>query len=214
MPYSINRCAEHLVWVVLEGHLALNHAERYFSEMWDLLDTTTAPTDLLVDGRQIVGAAPGARRRTEQIAHHPNLGHLAFVVSEFHMLLFAPLVKLVSGVGLFGDEHEALSYLRAARGLPPVVDLALPNLPPQPHHGEPADRRAESHHEPFAHAAPHPHAQPEHAQRAVGARRTSTRPLPPLPASRLKQTPITMRTPPRYGEGQRAGAGDGDRDGE
>jgi hypothetical protein len=192
MPYSITRYAEHLIWVVMDGHLALHHAERYFNEMWDLLDTSSSPTDLLVDGRRIAGAAPGARRRTEQIAHHPNLGHLAFVVSELHMLLFAPFVKLVSGVGLFGDEHEALVFLRSARGLPPVADLALPDLAPPP---------AELGHEPQTHAQHEPRGRPH-----------ATRPLPPMPASRLKQTPLYQQRqgshlPP---DARRAGAGDGE----
>lgn len=187
MPYSINRHAEHLLWVVIDGHLALHHAEGYFNEMWDLLDTSPAPTDLLVDGRRIAGAAPGARRRTEQIAHHPNLGHLAFVVGEFHLLLFAPLVRLASGVGLFGDEHEALAYLRAARGLPAVGDL--PGLAPmtapeaEERHATPPERRG---------------------------RPSSTRPLPPPPASRLKQTPIMAPRPAPAADSGRAGAGDGE----
>lgn len=186
MPYSITRHAEHLVWVVMEGHLTLHHAERYFSEMWELLDSCAEPTDMLVDGRRIAGAAHGARRRTEQIAHHPRLGHLAFVVGEFHLLVFAPFVKLVSGIGLFGSEDEALGYLRAARGLPPMADLALPNLPPPP-----ADARSDAH--------------PPRAQHAVGARQPTSRPLPPPPASRLKQTPIDAGPPRRD-----SGAGDGE----
>ncbi|HMQ34103.1 MAG TPA: hypothetical protein PKD53_25445 [Chloroflexaceae bacterium] len=181
MPYSITRHGEHLLWVVMDGHLALHQAEGYFSEMWALLDEHPAPMDLLVDGRRIAGAAPGARRRTEQIAHHPRLGHLAFVVSEFHVLLFAPLVKLVSGVGLFGDEREALAYLGAARGTPGMANLALPNLPPPPGATN-------------AHTSRH----------ARGTRPAATRPLPPLPASRLKQTPIYPAG------GGRAGAGDGE----
>ena len=131
MPYSITRYAEDLVWVEMDGQLAVHHAECYFVEMWALLDATTHPLALLVDGRRIVGAAPGARRRTEQIAHHPNLGQLAFVVSEHHLLLFAPLVKLVSGVGLFGDTQEALAYLHATRGRP-LPDHLLQALPPPP----------------------------------------------------------------------------------
>lgn len=184
MAYSIARHSEQLVWVVMDGHLTLKQAEGYFGELWALLDSCALPTDLLVDGRRIAGAAPGARRRTEQIAHHPHLGHLAFVVGELHMLLFAPFVKLVSGIGLFGDEAEALAYLRAARGLPPA-DLNLPNLPPAPAaHGE----------------------LPRH-QRALGSRLPATRPLPPPPASRLKQTPIG---PSRHEHGRDAGAGDGE----
>jgi hypothetical protein len=160
MPYSITRYAEDLVWVEMDGQLAVHHAECYFVEMWALLDANTRPLDLLVDGRRIVGAAPGARRRTEQIAHHPNLGQLAFVVSEHHLLLFAPLVKLVSGVGLFGDTHEALSYLHATRGRP-LPDHLLRDLPPPPPHGD----------------------------RELVVRNT-VRPLPLPPASRQKQTPL------------------------
>jgi hypothetical protein len=195
MPYSITRHAEHLVWVVMDGHLALHHAESYFCEMWQLLDGCSAPMDLLVDGRRIAGAAQGARKRTEQIAHHPNLGHLAFVVGEFHMLLFAPFVKLVSGIGLFGDEGEALAYLRSARGLPPVVGLDLPGLPP----AVSAEPQSAEHHPQVA-----------RGQRSLGARQPASRPLPPMPTSRLKQTPLYQRGPaPRGGE-QRAGAGDGE----
>jgi hypothetical protein len=132
MPYRITRHPEQLLWVVVDGHLSLSHAEGYLRELWELLDSSADPHDLLVDGRLIAGAAPGARRRTEQIVHHPNLGHLAFVVGDLHLLLLAPLVKLVSGVGLFGDEHAALAYLRASRGLPSVGNLGLPNMPPPP----------------------------------------------------------------------------------
>lgn len=194
MPYSITRSAEHLVWVVIEGHLTLDHAESYFGEMWELLDTSAAPTDLLVDGRRIAGAAQGARRRTEQIAHHPNLGHLAFVVGELHLLLFAPLVKLVSGIGLFGDEREAMDYLRAARGLPALADLGLPNLPPPPatcpeaHGAQPAP-------------APHP-------RRATHGRPALTRALPLPPTSRLKGTPLYAREPLHSSQPRRAGDGE------
>lgn len=164
MPYRITRHADDLLWVVMEGHLSLDHADAYFHELWGTLDGCPNPTDLLVDGRRIGGASPSARRRTEQIAHHPHLGHLAFVVSEGHMLIFAPFVKLVSGIGLFGSEHEALDYLRVARGLPPVADLALPTLPPSPLATEPA-----------------PAAAPAEAQ-AVG---DPGRPLPPPPTPRV-----------------------------
>lgn len=189
MPYSITRHAEDLVWVEMDGHLALQQAECYFLEMWSLLDMSTQPLDLLVDGRRIAGAAPGARRRTEQVAHHPNMGHLAFVVNEHHLLLFAPLVKLVSGVGLFGDEHEALGYLCAARGRP-TPQMALPDLPPHPdldvlplEHYQPLPEMSRM----LAGAA---HA-PSHRQHTLGATRSIlVRPLPPLPASRQKQTPL------------------------
>ncbi|GAB4438988.1 MAG: hypothetical protein OHK0015_33300 [Chloroflexi bacterium OHK40] len=132
MPYQIARHSDDLLWVVMEGQLALEHAERYFCELWELLDGCPSPTDLLVDGRSLVSASPAARRRTEQVAHHPHLGHLAFVVSEHHLLLFAPFVKLVSGIGLFGNEHDALAYLRTARSLPTIRDAGLPTLPPPP----------------------------------------------------------------------------------
>jgi hypothetical protein len=138
MPYMIQRHAHNLLWVTMHGHLVIDQAEAYFREMWQLLDGCPRPTDLLVDGRRISGAGGGARQRTEQIAHHPHLGHIAFVVSEQHMLIFAPLVKLVSGIGLFGDEHAALDYLRAARGLPPVIDLQLPVPRPDPAQHPPA----------------------------------------------------------------------------
>ncbi len=142
MPYRITRHNEDLFWVVVEGHLALDQANSYFNELWTLFDTCTQPTDLLVDGRRISGASPAARRRMEQVAHHPRLGHLAFVVSEHHLLIFAPLVKLVSGIGLFGNEVEALDYLRSSRGLPPVIDLAMPGLPPLSEEAQPSEHRA------------------------------------------------------------------------
>jgi hypothetical protein len=208
MPYRITRSAESLVWVVMEGHLTLPQAEGYFAEMWDLLDGCPAPTDLLVDGRRIAGAAHGARRRTEQIAHHPHLGHLAFVVGELHLLLFAPLVKLVSGVGLFGDEREALGFLRESRGLPLTLSLELPAAPGA------APSEAPQHHTlaqaleytPAELLGGHQHPA-EHAHRAHPA---PTRPLPPRPTSRLKGTPLYMRERPAPAEGRRAGAGDGE----
>lgn len=203
MPYTISSHPDHLLWVVMEGHLALPHAECYFHEMWGLLDELGGPTDLLVDGRRIAGAALGARRRTEEIAHHPNLGHLAFVVSEHHLLIFAPLVKLVSGVGMFGNESEAVGYLRAARGLPSFVEHAFsehvfsehvfseptfpdPPAPPVVALPPPAVARTPlpTTPDPLRVALPELPPLVQH-QRAVGARH-----LPPLPASRLKQTPL------------------------
>jgi hypothetical protein len=130
MPYTINRYTHDLLWVVMHGHLSREHAEAYFHDMWRLLDESPCSTDLLVDGRRIAEASHGARQRTEQIAHHPHLGHIAFVVSGHHLLLFAPFVKLVSGIGLFGEETEALDYLRVSRGQ--SGKIALPNLPPRP----------------------------------------------------------------------------------
>jgi hypothetical protein len=217
MPYSITRHAEDLIWVEMDGHLALPQAECYFVEMWSILDESAHPLDLLVDGRRIAGAAPGARRRTEQIVHHPNMGHLAFVVGEYHLLIFAPLVKLVSGIGLFGNEHEAINYLYASRGRPLPEDI-LPNLPPHPdadlHHHDLHHHdlhHHDLHHPPFP---PQPsvsqmvasaeHA-PKHRQRALGATRVMVRPMPPLPASRQKQTPLF----PSF-DGQSAGDGTGD----
>lgn len=161
MPYRITRHSEDLFWVVFEGHLALDQANTYFNELWMLFDSCTQPTDLLVDGRRISGASPAARRRMEQVAHHPRLGHLAFVVSEHHLLIFAPLVKLVSGIGLFGNEIEALDYLRSARGLPPAINPAMPGLPPRPDGVQPVEHHAEtppngaSHQRPPAYTLPH-----------------------------------------------------------
>jgi hypothetical protein len=114
----------------MHGHLSRDHAEAYFHDMWRLLDESPRSTDLLVDGRRMGTASHGARQRTEQIAHHPHLGQIAFVVSEHHLLLFAPFVKLVSGVGLFGGEDEALAYLQVTRGH--AGKIALPNPPPNP----------------------------------------------------------------------------------
>lgn len=198
MPYRITRHADDLVWVVMEGHLSLDHAEAYFHELWGLLDICPRPTDLLFDGRFVGGASPKVRRRTDQIVHHPHLGHLAFVVGEAHLLLFAPLVKLVSGIGMFGSEHEALNYLRTARGLPLVADLELPVEPPAPaapradaatgHHAEatPAPRRP---------AAPPPRALPPPPMSRVPARfhQAAPRPITPPPPP----PPVHHPEPPR-----------------
>ncbi len=130
MPYTINRYTHDLLWVVMHGNLSRDHADAYFHDMWRLLDESPRSTDLLVDGRRMAAASHGARQRTEQIAHHPHLGHIAFVVSGHHMLLFAPFVKLVSGIGLFGEETEALDYLRVSRGQ--AGKITLPSPPPRP----------------------------------------------------------------------------------
>lgn len=111
MPYRIRRRAHDLIWVVMEEHVHLAEAERYYHEMWRLLDQCPKPTDLLVDGRRISGADRGARQRTEAIVHHKHLGRIAFIVSEHHLLIFAPLVRFVSGIGLFATEQEALRFL-------------------------------------------------------------------------------------------------------
>jgi hypothetical protein len=132
MPYQINRHAHNLLLVTMQGHMAMEHAESYFQDLWRTLDGCPRPTDLLVDGRHMQSAGNGARQRTEQIVHHPHLGHIAFVVGAHHLLVFAPLMKLVSGIGLFGDEHEALAYLSSARGTPTIASGGLPVMPPRP----------------------------------------------------------------------------------
>jgi hypothetical protein len=173
MPYQIIRHSDELIWVTFEGHVALDHAESYFHEMWQALDSCSKRTDVLVDGRWIGGGHQNARKRAEQIIHHPNLAHLAFVVAEQHLLLFAPLVKLVSGVGLFGNEHEAIDFLRASRGLPPLHAMNLPVSPLQ---------------------------QPDAAERELGRSRTAA-PRSKPGAARPKHTPAkpqtTVPTPPK-----------------
>lgn len=132
MPYRITRHTEDLLWVVFEGHLTMDQANAYFKELWALFDACTQSADLLVDGRKISGGSPAVRQRMEQVVHHPRLRHLAFVVSEQHLLFFAPLVKMVSGIGLFGNETDALNYLRSVKAQPPVRGLMMPSLPPLP----------------------------------------------------------------------------------
>lgn len=133
MPYEIIRRSSDLVWVKMHGRLTVAHAEHYFCEMWQMLDSCPQRTDLLVDGRHMEDAPYAARQRTEQVAHHPHLGHVAFVVSQHHVLLFAPLMRLVSGIGLFGNEPEALEFLCKECQKPAVGDLGLPNMPSRPH---------------------------------------------------------------------------------
>lgn len=209
MSYRITRSAERLVWVVMDGHLTFAQAEGYFTEMWHLLDSCPAPTDVLLDGRRIVGGDHSARRRTEQIAHHPHLGRLAFIVGELHLLLFAPLVRLVSGVGLFGNEREALAYLAQERGLPLNLHLELPPLEEAGHIAPPQQHTVAEliHYSSAELFGGHQH--PAEAARHNG-RPTPTRPLPPRPTSRTKGTPIYLREGLPGAEGQRAGAGDGD----
>jgi hypothetical protein len=118
MPYQISRPAEAMLRVHMDGHIDMRQANAYFEEIWATLNGCPRPTDLLVDGRQMQSANHQARQRTEQVAHHPHLGHIAFVVSAQHLLMFAPFVWLVSGIGLFGDEEAALAYLQKERGRP------------------------------------------------------------------------------------------------
>jgi hypothetical protein len=129
MPYEIIRHSSQLVWVRMRGRLTLEHAERYFRDMWRTLDDCPRSTDLLVDGRHIEGAAFGARQRTEQVVHHPHLGQIAFVVSQHHLLMFAPLMRLVSGISLCATEQEALAYLQKAHGGVSFADRHLGNVP-------------------------------------------------------------------------------------
>ncbi|WP_129629725.1 STAS/SEC14 domain-containing protein [Candidatus Oscillochloris fontis] len=129
MLYKIDRHAHDLVWVTMQGHLAMEHAERYIQEIWRTLNECPRPTDLLVDGRMMQSAHTAARQRTEQVVHHPHLGHIAFVVSSQHLLLFAPLMQMLSGIGMFGDEHTAIDFLHRTRGAPSVPSMGLPTMP-------------------------------------------------------------------------------------
>ncbi len=132
MLYQIVRHESDLLWVVMRGHMEMHHADAFFQDIWGRLDDSPHPTDLLVDGREMHSANYAARRRSEQVAHHPHLGHIAFVVEQKHMLVFAPMVRLFSGIGLFGNEHDALKFLLSSRGLPSLHESKLPNLPGRP----------------------------------------------------------------------------------
>ncbi|MCU0490377.1 MAG: hypothetical protein MUD01_02120 [Chloroflexaceae bacterium] len=120
MSYSITRHADDLLWVEVHGHMDTGQAEAYYGEVWQTLDGCPRPTHMLLDGRGLHSASHSARRRTEEVAHHPHLGHVAFVIREQHLMIFGPFMRLVSGISLFGSEAEALDYLQAARGLPPI----------------------------------------------------------------------------------------------
>jgi hypothetical protein len=178
MPYQIIRHSDELIWVTFEGQVALEHAESYFHEMWQALDSCSKRTDVLVDGRFIGGGHQNAHKRAEQIIHHPNLAHIAFVVGEQHLLLFAPLVKLVSGIGLFGNTHEAIDFLRTSRGKPPLSEM---NLPVSPLNGKSkADRKAE-----------------KPAAREVGrSKPVSSRPAPNTPKPDRNRAKPASNTPP------------------
>lgn len=115
MSYTLTMHKPDLMWVVMQGHLDIQTANAYFDEVWQRLDACPNPTDMLVDGRQMKNAKFEARRRTEQVIHHPNLGNMAFIVSQTHLLWLAPLARLVNGIGLFGNEQEALAFLHTAR---------------------------------------------------------------------------------------------------
>lgn len=132
MSYTIALHEADLLWVTLQGQMDQHEAECYLNEIWKILSRCPCPTCLLVDGRQIGNVSRSAQRRTDQVARHPHIGHIAFVVRQQHLLLFAPLVKLVSGIGMFGNENSALDYLREVRGLPPVLDFNLTVDVPRP----------------------------------------------------------------------------------
>ncbi|MCG8352505.1 MAG: STAS/SEC14 domain-containing protein [Chloroflexales bacterium] len=129
MPYQFSLHMSNLLWVELYGQMELDHAESYFHDIWRALDECRNPTNMLVDGRRLHSASHAARRRTEQVAHHPHLGHIAFVVSQHHLLLFAPLVRFVSGVSIFGNEQEALTFLSNLSALPAARELPVPRPP-------------------------------------------------------------------------------------
>lgn len=128
MPYHFHRHQDDLLLVTIHGYLEVEHAEAYIRDLWLVLDGCPPQTDILVDGRCIEGGPSRARQRVEQIVHHPNLGHVAFVIGSNHLLIFAPLVRFVSGIGLFGDEQEAFNYLLAARGQPRVNAAQMPSI--------------------------------------------------------------------------------------
>jgi hypothetical protein len=129
MPYQFSFHTSDLLWVEVYGHMELEHAEAYFHDIWRALDECRNPTNMLLDGRGLHSASHAARRRTEQVAHHPHLGHVAFVVSQHHFLLFAPLVRFVSGISIFGNEQEALTFLAHSSALPMARELPVSRPP-------------------------------------------------------------------------------------
>ncbi|NJP05988.1 MAG: hypothetical protein HC837_10370 [Chloroflexaceae bacterium] len=132
MPYELKMHSTDLLWIVVSDPMNTTMAESYFNDVWQTLDTCPCMTDLLVDARGAREVNGSVRQRTEQVIHHAHLGHIAFVVGQAHLLWLAPLVRLVSGVGLFGNEHEAVAFLHKSRSLPPLHELKLPNLPEHP----------------------------------------------------------------------------------
>lgn len=133
MPYQLTMRAPDLLWVVIHGRFERTTAEKYYHDAWGMLNDCPRPTDLLLDGRGISGMMDhGARHWTDRVAHHPHLGHIAFVVPQQHLLIFAPFVKLVSGIGMFGSDHEALAFLHQNRGKSPGVSWSESDVPPLP----------------------------------------------------------------------------------
>lgn len=134
MPYTLTMHRSDLLWVVMSGHLDMDTANSYFDEVWRKLDSCPCPTDMLVDGRSMKDARHEARSRTEQIIHHPHLGHMAFIVSQKHLLWLAPLARLVNGIGLCGTEQEAVEFLEKSRHAPPVRALDIFKFNGAPEH--------------------------------------------------------------------------------
>lgn len=128
MPYHVMLRTPELLQITLRGHLQNNVAQAFFEDVWQMLDDGPSPLHLLVDGRGIQSASQTARNQFEQIGQHPHLGHIAFVVGQPHVLLFAPVVRFIGGVGLFSSEQEALTCLQAVQNFPTAHKQDRPDL--------------------------------------------------------------------------------------
>jgi hypothetical protein len=197
MSYTLTMHKPDLMWVVMDGHLDMRTAEAYFSEVWERLDSCPCPTDMLVDGRLMKNAKFEARRRTEQVIHHPNLGHMAFIVSQTHLLWMAPLARLVSGIGLFGNEHEALAFLETARETPSARKVDLFNMGDVPEHPF-AHQQTRAKEPPLPRREPAPASEPVSTNGAAGAVRPSEPARTPAsePVVTPPVTPAVVHTQP------------------
>ncbi|MFP4440544.1 MAG: hypothetical protein ACLFVO_25200 [Chloroflexaceae bacterium] len=128
MPYHVMLRTPELLQITLRGHLQNNVAQAFFEDVWQMLDDGPSPLHLLVDGRGIQSASQTARSQFERIGQHPHLGHIAFVVGQPHVLLFAPVVRFIGGVGLFSSEQEALKCLQAVQNFPMAHKQDRPDL--------------------------------------------------------------------------------------
>lgn len=111
MPYSLNLLAPDLLHIDMHGHIDKQTAEDYLPKAWELMDNCPKPTNILTDIRRVNGCHSQSRGIIEKLKNHPNAGMYVFIVPAY-LLVFAPMVKILGNVYLYGTMEEALAFLQ------------------------------------------------------------------------------------------------------
>ncbi len=121
MPYHLVLHTPDTLYASLQGSIEIETATALVQDIWQMLDDCFNPTQILLDARGSQIDSCVARFCVEHIIQHMHLGHMALVISQDYMHLFAPMVQSVPSVTIFEQQRDALLFLQAVDRTQPVL---------------------------------------------------------------------------------------------